>query len=122
MVIGIGENEYFIASDATPIVGKTTHVVYMEDEQVAKIKLGEELHVKTISDVDITPNIQELQLDLESIEKGGYEHFMLKEIYEQPSTVRDTMRGRLHPELGTVTLGGIMDYEKRYLMPAVSYS
>lgn len=115
MVIGIGENEYFIASDATPIVGKTTHVVYMEDEQVAKIKLGEELHVKTISDVDITPNIQELQLDLESIEKGGYEHFMLKEIYEQPSTVRDTMRGRLHPELGTVTLGGIMDYEKKIL-------
>ena len=115
MVIGIGEGEFFIASDATPIVGLTSHVVYVENEEVVKIKLGEEMHLKTIDDIEITPYVQELKLNLDSIEKGGFEHFMLKEIYEQPTTVRDTMRGRLHPEQGTITLGGIFDYEKKIL-------
>ena len=115
MVIGIGKDEFFIASDATPIVGMTSQVVYIENEEVVKVKLGEDLHLKTIDDVEMTPYIQELQLNLESIEKGGFDHFMLKEIYEQPTTVRDTMRGRLHADLGTVTLGGIFDYEKKLL-------
>ena len=109
MVIGIGEGEFFIASDATPIVGMTSQVVYIENEEVVKVKLGEELKLKTIDDVEMTPYIQELQLNLESIEKGGFEHFMLKEIYEQPTTVRDTMRGRLHADIGKITLGGIFD-------------
>ena len=115
MVVGIGKNEFFIASDATPIVGLTSKVVYIENEEVMKVKLGEDLKLKTIDDVEITPYIQKLQLNLESIEKGGFDHFMLKEIYEQPTTVRDTMRGRLHADLGTVTLGGIFDYEKKIL-------
>ncbi|MBO6057475.1 MAG: glutamine--fructose-6-phosphate transaminase (isomerizing) [Bacteroidales bacterium] len=115
MVIGIGDGEFFIASDATPIVGMTSQVVYIENEEVVKVKLGEDLKLKTIDDVEMTPYIQELQLNLESIEKGGFEHFMLKEIYEQPTTVRDTMRGRLHADLGKITLGGIFDYEKKIL-------
>ncbi|MBR6438806.1 MAG: glutamine--fructose-6-phosphate transaminase (isomerizing) [Bacteroidales bacterium] len=115
MVVGIGKNEFFIASDATPIVGLTSKVVYIENEEVMKVKLGEDLRLKTIDDVEITPYVQKLKLNLESIEKGGFDHFMLKEIYEQPTTVRDTMRGRLHANLGTVTLGGIFDYEKKIL-------
>lgn len=115
MVIGIGDNEYFIASDATPIVGRTQKVVYIEDEQVVRIKLGEELHIKTIHDVEAIPYIQELKLNLDSIEKAGFDHFMMKEIYEQPAIVRDTMRGRLHTETNTVSLGGILQYEKQLL-------
>lgn len=115
MVIGIGENEYFIASDATPIVGRTQKVVYLEDEQVAQITLKDGVHVKTIHDVEAVPYVQELKMSLESIEKAGYDHFMLKEIYEQPSIVRDTMRGRLHPDLNTVRLGGLLDYELQLL-------
>ena len=108
MVIGI-------ASDATPIVGRTQKVVYIEDEQVVRIKLGEELHIKTIQDVEAIPYVQELKMNLDSIEKAGFDHFMMKEIYEQPTIVRDTMRGRLHPEANTVRLGGIIQYEKQLL-------
>ena len=115
MVIGIGDNEYFIASDATPIVGRTQKVVYIEDEQVVRIKLGEELHIKTINDVEAIPYVQELKMNLDSIEKAGFDHFMMKEIYEQPNIVRDTMRGRLHPESNSVKLGGILQYEKQLL-------
>ena len=115
MVIGIGEGEYYIASDATPIVGRTQKVVYLEDEQVVRIKLGDELHIKTIHDVEAMPYVQELKMNLDSIEKAGFDHFMMKEIYEQPSIVRDTMRGRLHPEINTVRLGGIVQYEKQLL-------
>ena len=115
MVIGIGDGEYYIASDATPIVGRTQKVVYLDDEQVVRIKLNEELHIKTIQDVEAIPYVQELQMNLDSIEKAGFDHFMMKEIYEQPSIVRDTMRGRLHPEANTVRLGGIQQYEKQLL-------
>ena len=115
MVIGIGDNEYFIASDATPIVGRTQNVVYIEDEQVVRIKLGEDLHIKTIQNTEAIPYIQELKLNLDSIEKAGFDHFMMKEIYEQPAIVRDTMRGRLHTETNTVSLGGILQYEKQLL-------
>ena len=115
MVIGIGDNEYFIASDATPIVGRTQKVVYIEDEQVVRIKLGEELHIKTIQDVEAIPYVQELKMNLDSIEKAGFDHFMMKEIYEQPAIVRDTMRGRLHTETNSVSLGGILQYEKQLL-------
>ena len=115
MVIGIGDNEFFIASDATPIVGRTQKVVYIEDEQVVRIKLGEDLFIKTINDMEAIPYIQELELNLDSIEKAGFDHFMMKEIYEQPRIVRDTMRGRLHPETNSVSLGGIVNYEKQLL-------
>lgn len=115
LVIGIGDNEYFIASDATPIVGRTQNVVYIEDEQVVRVKLGEDLHIRTIHDVEAIPYVQGLELNLESIEKAGFDHFMMKEIYEQPRIVRDTMRGRLHPDTNTVSLGGIANYEKQLL-------
>ena len=115
LVIGIGKDEFFIASDATPIVGRTQKVVYIEDEQVVRVKLGEELFIKTIHDVEAIPYVQELELNLESIEKAGFDHFMMKEIYEQPRIVRDTMRGRLHPDTNTVSLGGIAHYEKQLL-------
>jgi glucosamine--fructose-6-phosphate aminotransferase (isomerizing) len=115
MVIGIGNDEFFIASDATPIVGRTQKVVYIEDEQVVRIKLGEDLYIKTIHDVEAIPYVQKLEMNLDSIEKAGFDHFMMKEIYEQPRIVRDTMRGRLHPESNTVSLGGIVNYEKQLL-------
>ena len=110
LVIGIGEEEYFVASDATPIIEYTKNVVYLDDEQIALARPGEELVIKTIKNKKITPYIQELQLQLEAIEKGGFDHFMLKEIYEQPRSITDSMRGRINPVEGIVALGGIRDH------------
>jgi glucosamine--fructose-6-phosphate aminotransferase (isomerizing) len=114
MVIGIGEEgEYFIASDATPIVEYTKNVVYLEDEEIAVIDRKTGLKIKNIKNQDKRLSIQELELQLEALEKGGYEHFMLKEIYEQPRSIRDCMRGRLSSTQGWVQLGGITDYEQK---------
>jgi len=113
LVIGIGEDEFFIASDATPIVEYTKNVVYLNDEEIAILKRDEELKIKTIKNKDKTPYIQKLELNLTALEKGGYDHFMLKEIYEQPRSIRDCMRGRLNVENGIVSLGGILDYEEK---------
>lgn len=115
MVIGIGENEFFIASDATPIVEYTKNVVYLEDEEIAFIERGKELKIKTIKNKAKTPYVQELELQLEALEKGGYDHFMLKEIYEQPRSIKDSMRGRLSSLEGIVNLGGIKDYEQKFV-------
>jgi glucosamine--fructose-6-phosphate aminotransferase (isomerizing) len=115
LVIGIGEEEYYIASDATPIVEYTKNVVYLEDEEIADISLKGGLKLKTIKNKKKTPYIQELELNLEAIEKGGYDHFMLKEIYEQPRSIKDSMRGRLNSEKGIVNLGGIIEYEQKFL-------
>jgi glucosamine--fructose-6-phosphate aminotransferase (isomerizing) len=109
MVIGVGEGEYFIASDASPIVEYTKNVIYLKDSQIAYIKKNE-LVIKDINNRIVTPYIQELALELEMLEKGGYDHFMLKEIYEQPRSIRDCMRGRIYPIEGKVQLGGIKDY------------
>ena len=95
LVVGIGENEFFIASDATPIVEYTKEVVYLEEGEIARLSISDGLDIKTIENIAITPYIQELEMSLESIEKGGYEHFMLKEIFEQPKSITDTIRGRL---------------------------
>ena len=115
MVIGIGIDEFFIASDATPIVEYTKNVVYLEDEEIAFIERGKELKIKTIKNKVKTPYVQELELKLEALEKGGYDHFMLKEIYEQPRSVKDSMRGRLSSEKDVVNLGGIAEYEQKFL-------
>lgn len=115
MVIGIGIDEFFIASDATPIIEYTKNVVYLEDEEIAFIERGKELKIKTIKNRAKTPYIQELELQLEALEKGGYDHFMLKEIYEQPRSIKDSMRGRLSSEKGIVNLGGIAEYEQKFL-------
>ncbi len=114
MVIGVGNNEYFIASDASPIVEYTKNVVYIEDEHVAIIRRGEELKIRTIRDKEITPYVQELEMELEAIEKGGYPHFMLKEIYEQPRSIFDSMRGRLNSETGHLKMGGIEEHEGKF--------
>lgn len=110
LVIGIGEGEFFIASDASPIVEYTKNVVYLDDEEIAVVTRDRELKIKTIKNQEKTPYIQALELQLEAIEKGGYEHFMLKEIYEQPRSIRDSLRGRLKEDLGIVQLGGISEY------------
>ncbi|MBT3423238.1 MAG: glutamine--fructose-6-phosphate transaminase (isomerizing) [Bacteroidetes bacterium] len=109
LVIGIGEGEYFLASDATPIVEYTRNVIYMNDDNMAIIK-RDSFSLKTIENKIQTPYIQELEMNLEILEKGGYEHFMLKEIHEQPNSIRDTFRGRLSIEKGEIRLGGIQDY------------
>ncbi|MGN8068903.1 glutamine--fructose-6-phosphate transaminase (isomerizing) [Mucilaginibacter sp. 22184] len=109
LVIGIGEGEYFIASDATPIVEYIKNVIYLKDNEIALIK-RDALLVKRLDNVIQTPLIQELELKLEELEKGGFDHFMLKEIYEQPRSVRDCMRGRINAEEGKIELGGIKEY------------
>lgn len=112
LVIGIGEefSEYFIASDATPIIEYTKNVVYLNDEEIAVLRKGEPLSIKSVKDVEIPPYVETIDLELEAIEKGGYEHFMLKEIYEQPHSVRDCLRGRLVANEGILMLGGLRAY------------
>jgi glucosamine--fructose-6-phosphate aminotransferase (isomerizing) len=115
MVIGIGEGEYYIASDATPFIEYTKQAVYLEEEELAILSLKDGLKLKNITNEVKIPYVQELALELESIEKGGYEHFMLKEINEQPKSIFDTLRGRLLVDKGTIQLGGFNEYEKKFL-------
>ncbi len=109
LVIGIGINEYFLASDASPIIEYTNEVIYPNDSEIAIIK-RDELTIKDVNNVPTTPYVHTLEMDLESIEKGGFDHYMLKEIFEQPRSVRDCMRGRLNADAGRVVLGGIREY------------
>ena len=111
LVIGMGEDEYYLASFATPIIEYTKNVVYLEDEQIAIIDRYNGLRIFSISNKEVSPYVQELEMQLEELEKGGYEHFMLKEIYEQPRAIHDSFRGRLNAKEGWVSLGGIKDYE-----------
>ncbi|GAB2525425.1 glutamine--fructose-6-phosphate transaminase (isomerizing) [Spirosoma aerophilum] len=109
LVIGVGENEFFLASDATPIVEYTKDVIYLNDYEVAVIKNGE-LTVVTLDNTTTTPYVHKVELELEAIEKGGFDHFMLKEIFEQPRSIADSMRGRVKADEGTLQLGGLRDY------------
>lgn len=115
LVIGIGHNngEFFLASDATPIVEYTKNVVYLKDEEIAVLDLNKGLSIKNIHNQAKTPFVEELEWNLEMLEKGGYEHFMLKEIHEQPNSIRDSMRGRLKADEGLVMLGGIREYKQK---------
>ena len=112
LVIGIGKDEFFLASDATPIIEYTNEVVYLNDYEIAVIE-NNELKLKNTQDVATTPYIHTLDLELEAIEKGGYEHFMLKEIFEQPKSISDCMRGRLNANEGRLVLGGIREYANK---------
>ena len=112
LVLGVGIKEYFIASDATPIVEYTKNVIYLNENEIAYIK-RDELLIKSIDNIIQTPYVQELELKLEMLEKGGYDHFMLKEINEQPRSIRDCMRGRIYPSEGHVQLGGIKEYAEK---------
>ena len=109
LVIGVGDREYFIASDASPIIEYTNRVVYLNDFEIATISENK-LTIKTIEDKITSPYIEKLELDLEEIEKGGYEHFMLKEIFEQPKSIRDCLRGRVDSVKGHLVLGGLREY------------
>lgn len=116
LAIGVGENEFFIASDASPFIEFTNNAVYLQDEEMAIIRLGKEIKLRKIKDDSIAyPSIQELQLNLEEIEKGGFEHFMLKEIYEQPRAILDTYRGRLLAKEGIIRMAGIDQNLEKFL-------
>ena len=115
LVIGIGEGEYYIASDATPFIEYTKQALYLEEEEMAVLSLSNGLELKSITNEVKTPYIQELEIELESIEKGGYDHFMLKEINEQPKSIFDTLRGRLLVDEGTIQLGGFNEFENKFL-------
>ena len=115
LVIGVGRDEYYIASDATPIIEYTNEVVYLEDGEIARVNSGESLEIKTIANERKTPYIHELEMSLDTIEKDGFPHFMLKEIYEQPKSIRETMRGRISPNNKEVILGGIAEYEQKIM-------
>ncbi|XCI75233.1 MAG: glutamine--fructose-6-phosphate transaminase (isomerizing) [Flavobacteriales bacterium] len=116
LTIGFGEGEYFVASDASPFVEYTKDALYLQDGEMAVIRREGELDVRKIVDNDkVNPIIQELQMDLEEIEKGGYEHFMLKEIYEQPRSILDTLRGRLLVEKGIISMAGVWENKERFV-------
>lgn len=114
LVVGLGKDEFFLASDATPIIEYTNEVVYLDDQEIAIIK-DNNLTIKNIEDVEMKPYVQTVDIELEAIEKGGYDHFMLKEIFEQPKSVGDCLRGRLNAKEGYLHLGGINDYTNKVL-------
>jgi len=118
IAIGIGENnsEFFVASDASPFIEFTRNAIYLEDEEMAIIKLGEEIRIRKIQDnTEVVPDIQQLKLNLEQIEKGGYDHFMLKEIHEQPQSIVDAYRGRLLASKGIIKMGSVDNNISRFL-------
>jgi glucosamine--fructose-6-phosphate aminotransferase (isomerizing) len=116
LAIGVGEDEYFIASDASPFIEYTSNAIYLEDEEMAIVRLHKPLKIRKIKDDTLVdPYVQELQMNLEQIEKGGYDHFMLKEIYEQPNVIKDTYRGRLHANQGLIQMAGVEDNLEKFL-------
>ncbi len=115
LVVGIGDDEYFLASDATPIVEYTDKVIYIDDEEVVCLQAGKEVDITTINNVAKTPEIKRLELSLSQLEKGGYPHFMLKEIFEQPRTLTDSMRGRVNVRQDNIALSGFIDNKERFL-------
>jgi glutamine---fructose-6-phosphate transaminase (isomerizing) len=114
LVIGIGKDEYFVGSDASPIVEYTKKVVYLNDEEVATIT-SDGVTVKTLRNEEMTPTVHQIELEIEQLEKGGYDYFMLKEIFEQPTTIEECMRGRLDKEEGWVRLGGMQEHKMRII-------
>ena len=116
LAIGIGEGEYFIASDATPFIEYTKQVIYLEEKHLAIIRRGKKIILRKIEgDIEVEPYVEKLQMSLENIQKGGYDHFMLKEIFEQPKAIEDTLRGRLLTDEGIITLSSLRDHENRFL-------
>lgn len=116
LAIGVGKDEFFVASDASPFIEYTSNAIYLEDEEMAIVRLHKPMKIRKIKDDSLVdPYIQELQMNLEQIEKGGYDHFMLKEIYEQPNVIKDTYRGRLHANEGLIKMAGIEDNLQKFL-------
>jgi len=116
LAIGVGEDEFFIASDASPFIEYTKNAIYLEDGEMAVVRLGREVRVRQIKDDNLVDAyVQELQMNLDQIEKGGYDHFMLKEIYEQPSAIEDTYRGRMLVNQGIIRMAGVDDHIEKFL-------
>jgi len=115
LVVGIGEDEFYLASDGTPIVEYTKKVIYLKDEEIVTVKRNGDISIKSISNELQTPFIQELEMEIEALEKGGYDYFMMKEIQEQPHTIAECMRGRLNAEEGWVSLGGVKELQEKML-------
>ena len=116
LAIGIGKEEFFVASDATPFIEYTKNVIYLEEEHLAIIRCDRDITIRKINnDKVIKPYVEELQMSLENIQKGGYDHFMLKEIFEQPQAIRDTLRGRLLSNEGKITLSSLNEHENKFL-------
>ncbi|MBD3890393.1 glutamine--fructose-6-phosphate transaminase (isomerizing) [Olleya marilimosa] len=116
LAIGIGDDEFFIASDASPFIEYTKNAIYLEDEEMAIVRRDKKIKIRKIKDdSEVNPSMQELKFNLEQIEKGGYEHFMLKEIHEQPNAIRDTYRGRLLAKEGIIRMAGIDDNIEKFL-------
>lgn len=115
LVIGIGDDEYFIGSDATPIIEYTNRVTYVGDEEIVTIRRNEPMKIKTIGNIEKTPEIHQLELTLSQLEKGGYPHFMLKEIFEQPHTLSDCMRGRVNVDSDNITMAGFIDNKMKFM-------
>lgn len=115
LVIGVGEGEYFLGSDASPIIEFTNKVIYLDDEEIAIISRNEDPKIVTISNIEKTPDIKELEMNLSQLERGGYPHFMLKEIFEQPQTLQNCMSGRINVEGTQVTLSGIIDHKDKFI-------
>lgn len=116
LAIGIGQEEFFVASDATPFIEYTKEAIYLEEEHLAIIRIGKSIKIRKIKDDSLAePYVEELQMSLENIQKGGYDHFMLKEIFEQPKAIQDTLRGRLLSEEGVITLSSLRDHENKFL-------
>jgi glucosamine--fructose-6-phosphate aminotransferase (isomerizing) len=113
LVLGIGENEFYIASDASPIIEYTKNVVYLDDQEIVVVNQGGDYIIRTLGNVEKSHAIQKLEMSLEMIEKGGFEHFMLKEIYEQPTVIADSLRGRMNAQQGWIKLGGLSEYINR---------
>lgn len=115
LVVGIGQDEFFFGSDATPIVEYTDKVVYLEDNEIAVMRRGQELEVVDLDNVKMKPEVQTIEMNLGQLEKGGYPHFMLKEIFEQPDCINDCMRGRVNVESTNVALSAVIDHKERLL-------
>ncbi len=115
LVVGIGEDEFFLASDATPIVEFTNKVVYIGEEEIVTLQRGKELKIRTIGNIEKTHEVKELEMTLSQLEKGGYPHFMIKEIFEQPKTLSDSMRGRVNVDENIITLAGFIDNKEKFL-------
>src|SRR5690606_15611423 len=113
--IGVGDNEFFLASDGAPIVEYTKNVIYLEDEQIAILEKGKDVHLKTIRIDEVKHYLQEIEMHVEETDKGGFTHFMLKEIHEQPRSIRDSLRGRLDPETGRISMAGLIECEHKFL-------
>ncbi len=115
LVVGVGDGEFFLGSDATPIIEYTDQVVYLKDGEIACITLGEELKVVDIENIEVIPEIKKVELTLGEIEKGGYAHFMLKEIFEQPRRIADSMKGRVNVDVNNVKLSAVIDHKERLI-------